>query len=180
MKVRMPRVRPFLFLSSKGSGLGRFVIAIVLVFSLLFISRHPYTEMLKGSEGCRRCHGEIYREATAKPYRHSVVEEKCAVCHIEKEPVTKEKVISSGNYQKEFLFVLRGILKDLSYRMNVILFDSSGTEGEPVTLEFSPAEIESNPAGSPVIRPAVPVISLPRPPSHGRPTCTRIRSWSTA
>ncbi len=79
-------------------SVARFVFFILLAFVLFYFHREPSTEMLNGSEECKRCHIEVYREAVVKPYRHSVVGEKCAICHIERQTVKEEMVISSSAY----------------------------------------------------------------------------------
>jgi predicted CXXCH cytochrome family protein len=143
-------------------GPGRFIIPAVLFFFLFSISHNPSTGTLKGSEGCKGCHRETYTEAMAKPYRHSVVDEKCAVCHIMDDPVKEEREMSSAGYQMGFLFVLRDLLKDASYRVKVFTHDRYGKGPQPLVLNFSPGEVndyaEDTPGG-PLFRPAHPAIN---------------------
>jgi predicted CXXCH cytochrome family protein len=143
---------------ARWSGLGSFAIPIVLLFLLITITQDPSTEKVDSSEGCKGCHQKVYTEALSKPFLHSVVQEKCATCHIEQNPVKDEKVIRSSGYQREFLFVLGGLLKEASYRVKVLTHDRSLRGAPPIILNFSPGEINDQAPDKPSFTPVVPVI----------------------
>src|SRR3989304_3525616 len=60
-------------------------------------------------EICKTCHEKTYNEAMAKPFRHSVVDTRCGVCHVGGRRDAGVVVISfaSSGLRRETLFPLK-------------------------------------------------------------------------
>src|SRR3990172_4503798 len=90
-------------------------------------------------EICKTCHEKTYNEAMAKPFRHSVVDTKCGVCHVGGGKDSGVVVISfaSSGLRRETLFPLKGFFRDKSdYSVEVIAVNASGKGSRPAVVTF--------------------------------------------
>lgn len=118
-------------------------------------------------QGCKACHEDVYEAADAMTYGHSVVQDNCGVCHIQKAGGSSSsssaksddtKSLKSSDISGEVLFYLKrlpvGASGDASYLVEVEASDKYGRMSQKKKHSFKPDEIEDSLIQSSV-RPAV-------------------------
>lgn len=94
------------------------------------------------SEGCKRCHEDVYKKALASPYQHKVAIDNCAVCHLS-DPAGKSDDIEimSHTFNKEEIFPLKKLRSDSEYRVEIVAIDSDDRKSAPSILAIKPPDI---------------------------------------
>ncbi len=108
---------------------------IVLIITLLFNTVTSGEEVKTSS--CLSCHEDVYIKAASYRYRHSVVTDKCPLCHIN--PETKDNIIALRNLptlQREWLIYFDQLSKDQDYQAEVVLTDSDGRSCTPDRIDI--------------------------------------------
>lgn len=98
------------------------------------------------SSSCPECHFETYEQAISSPYRHEVVKDDCAVCHIIKgkdtdHDRTRNKIFSINS--TENLLYLGKSVESSRYRIKIVARDDNEGNSEPIFIDINPAELES-------------------------------------
>ena len=112
--------------------------AAVLMACVVFL----YHGLVAGTidhEICKTCHEKTYNEAMGKPFRHSVVDTKCGVCHVGggKDSGGAAISFSSSGFRREALFPLKGFSRDKNdYSVEVIAANASGKRSRPAAVTF--------------------------------------------
>src|SRR3990170_2259986 len=137
----IPNQGGFAMRVSKAFGVRQCAVlasAAVLMACVVFL----YHGLVAGTidhEICKTCHEKTYNEAMGKPFRHSVVDTKCGVCHVGGGKDSGVVVISfaSSGLRRETLFPLKGFFRDKSdYSVEVIAANASGKRSRPVAATF--------------------------------------------
>jgi hypothetical protein len=129
--------------SAEGSIIYRFKSIFqlaVLIIPLLFNSA------ARGDEAklnpCLKCHQDVYMKAVSFKYQHSVVRDRCTLCHIYTEE--KDEIITQLNFQtlqRELLVYLDRPSEDRDYQTEVIVTDSKGKKSTPTTIDIVPKNL---------------------------------------
>lgn len=151
---------PGLFKKRFGVYLKGFFLLMVLTTFLYHLSyRIPHHVSAAASyggdddyEACKGCHGDVHREAMGFPYRHTVVDEKCGVCHIILgKDLYPWAVVSSSDFKEEVLFPLKTPTAGSVYVVTVTATDRSGKRSRPWQLYVNPSGISESLNGNPAI-----------------------------
>ena len=116
--------------------MARMVMIILCMVSLVWIFYVYRSGNASGADACRRCHEDVWREARASPFRHSVVEKNCATCHIIKEPARPWLRIVSPGFQKDCIIKLADSIKDGRYSLKVTARDRLGRSSTTLSMDF--------------------------------------------
>lgn len=106
-------------------------------------------------EICKTCHETTYNDAMSKSFRHSVVDERCGVCHVGNRPDSggggEVVSFSSSGLHRETLFPLKRFFPDKNdYSVEVTASNASGKRSRPAVAAFgangAPELLKTSPA----------------------------------
>lgn len=142
--MRVSKVTPFYKGGSggiKGFGVRQCAVLAAAAGLMMYVvfSYHGLVAGAIDHEICKTCHEKTYNEAMAKPFRHSVVDTKCGICHVggKKESGGGAVSFSSSGLRRETLFPLKGFFRDKNdYSVEVTAANASGKRSRPVAVTF--------------------------------------------
>lgn len=120
--------------------------ALISIFPLLFIFTLLFNSSTSGtsikSDACRRCHEKTYTKSLSNPYRHSVVLENCALCHINQKPENNiRKSMRFPLIENDNILYLGNLDEDKKYRMEIVATSSDRKSSEPVSIDIDTTNI---------------------------------------
>lgn len=127
-----------IIIAGKFPLMSRFLIAVILMFPIaIYILAQDRT----AANICGNCHQPIIAKALNSRYRHSVVMERCPLCHISQgnqgNPTKKEEVeVLSSWYKTRYVFPLKNLSKE-RYQVEAVVKNENGTATKmtfPLTL----------------------------------------------
>jgi predicted CXXCH cytochrome family protein len=110
---------------------------LVVILTLLFNTDTSGQEAI--SISCLKCHEDVYRKAVSYKYQHSVVRDKCPLCHIT--PEKEDEIISYLRFpglHRECLIYLDRLSETQDYQVEVTLTDSNGKSCAPDRIDIAP------------------------------------------
>jgi len=121
------------------------ILFAISIFLLLFLNTATAED---GSQPCKDCHADVYREAVTSPFQHSVAREKCITCHSsnsagssnQAEGANLRKLISR-TFNRAEIFPLKGLQDDIEYRVEIVAVDGDGRSSDPRILEIKPPDL---------------------------------------
>ena len=87
---------------------------------------------------CLKCHENIYLKALAYKYQHSVVRDRCPLCHIN--PETHDDMTATLNFparQRECLLYVDRLSENQDYQAEVVVTDSNGKSCTPQRIDIA-------------------------------------------
>lgn len=116
----------------------RSVIAAILLFSVVIFT---FSEDRFTANDCANCHQPVTAKALTSRYRHSVVMERCPLCHINQgnqvNPIKKVDVeVISSWYKTRYVFPLKNLSKE-RYQVEAVVKNENGAATKmtfPLTL----------------------------------------------
>ncbi len=128
---------------------------LVLECFLLFSFLSFFLQLLSGTAAyggtlnhnlCKECHADVHSEAMSMPYKHSVVDERCGMCHVVERKVSRwtglATMIRSTRPGKDVLLPLNNISYDKMHIVEVIAKDRRGRKSRPVEIGIDPQNVE--------------------------------------
>jgi len=119
---------------------------LFLIIQLALISLLLFNTAASGSEGesnlCRKCHEDVYVKAISYRYQHSVVRDKCILCHVR--PEDNDNTIVQFNVptlQSEWILYLDQLAEDREYKAELIVTDSNGKSYSPKLIDIAPKNL---------------------------------------
>lgn len=110
-----------------------------LLLILTFILNNASSGQEGISNKCIGCHEDTYIKALSNPYQHSVVTEKCPMCHIiEISADNNIKQMRFSIIQDEHIIYLGNLPDNKKYILEATAMDSSGQKSAPVTMDILP------------------------------------------
>jgi len=103
---------------------------------------------------CLLCHGEVYKKGVSSVYQHSPFKKRaCGACHLKQghaiqgKGVAKLKaaervILSKPDYLTEHTIILKGLINQAIYRINIIFKDLSGNKIRTSFGKVIPARIQ--------------------------------------
>src|SRR3990172_6083866 len=141
----IPNQGGFAMRVSKAFGVRQCAVlasAAVLMACVVFL----YHGLVAGTidhEICKTCHEKTYNEAMGKPFRPSVVDPKCGVCHVGGGKDSSASgggaaiSFSSSGFRREALFPLKGFSRDKNdYSVEGTAVNASGKGPRPAAVTF--------------------------------------------
>ena len=119
---------------------------LLLILIIFIVPRIAATAEQNITSSCQECHFETYEKAISSPYRHEVVKDDCAICHIIKgedldNGRTRNKIFSITS--TENLLNLGEFVEDNRYRIKIVARDDDEGNSEPIFIDINTAELES-------------------------------------
>jgi len=93
----------------------------------------------RGDETCLKCHEKTYKTISSYEYQHSVVLDRCPVCHINS--VNEDKTVASLDFkafQREWLIPVNQLSEDTNFLAEVSATDSGGRISDTEVIEIVP------------------------------------------
>ena len=89
------------------------------------------------ASNCGNCHERVIEKALSSKYQHSVVMERCPLCHINQTPKKEEEInLSYSQYKSRYVIPLKNLSKG-RYQVEAVLRNEYGTSSSmtvPITL----------------------------------------------
>jgi len=113
---------------------------LALIITLVFNTAISGEEIKPPS--CLRCHEDIYMKAASYRYRHSVVTDRCPVCHINHEETDNvTEILIFPPLQRESLIYLGQLSEDRDYQAEVTVTDRNGNRHGPERIDIDPENV---------------------------------------